>query len=213
MYSLYVCQDLWVTPQPGTARRTQEQRRAATRAALLAAGRRLFATRGYDDVAAEEVVTEAGVSRGALYHHFDGKAGLFEAVFLEIEAELMARFPIEELVGDDPFAALRAGVGRFLALSLENEVQRIALIDAPAVLGWSRWHQIEAEHGLGLIQAGLDAAVAAGQIKDLPTADLANALLGSLTESALAVARAEDREAAHRRAEQVLVALLDGLAT
>lgn len=192
---------------------TQAERRASTRAALLVAGRRLFAERGYDDVAAEEIVTAAGVSRGALYHHFDGKAGLFEAVFVEIEAELVANFPLEELVGGDPFAALRSGVSRFLDLSLQNEVQRIALIDAPAVLGWTRWHQIEADHGLGLIRAGLDAAVAAKQIKDLPTEDLANALLGSLTESALAVARAENREAAHRRAEQVLVALLDGLST
>ncbi|MET3961189.1 AcrR family transcriptional regulator [Marmoricola sp. OAE513] len=196
-----------------TSRMTQAERRASTRAALLVAGRRLFAERGYDDVAAEEIVTAAGVSRGALYHHFDGKAGLFEAVFVEIEAELVANFPLEELVGGDPFAALRSGVSRFLDLSLQNEVQRIALIDAPAVLGWTRWHQIEADHGLGLIRAGLDAAVAAKQIKDLPTEDLANALLGSLTESALAVARAENREAAHRRAEQVLVALLDGLST
>lgn len=209
MYTTYVCQDPGVTPQ----RRTQAERREATRAALLAAGRRLFATLGYDDVAAEQIVTEAGVSRGALYHHFDGKPGLFEAVFLEIEGELVARFPLEELTGTDPFAALRSGVARFLRISLESEVQQIALIDAPAVLGWSRWQEIEAAHGLGLIQAGLDAAIAAGQVKPLPSADLANALLGALTESALSVARADDPEAAYARAEQVLVALLDGLAT
>lgn len=194
-------------------RQTQAQRRDATRSALLVAGRKLFATAGYENVAAEQIVEAAGVTRGALYHHFDGKAGLFEAVFLEIEGELMARFPLEELVGDDPLAALRNGVTRFLTLSLESEVQQIALIDAPSVLGWARWHQIEAEHGLGLIQAGLEAAVAAGQLRELPTAELADALLGSLTESALAVARATDRSGAQARAERVLVALLDGLAT
>ena len=204
MYVNIVC----VTPQ----RQTQAQRRDSTRAALLGAGRRLFATQGYENVAAEQIVEAAGVTRGALYHHFDGKPGLFEAVFLEIERELMTRFPLEEFLAGDPLAALRAGVARFLEISLEGEVQQIALIDAPSVLGWARWHQIEAEHGLGLIQAGLDAAVAAGQLKDLPTVDLANALLGSLTESALAVARAQDQEAAQRRAEQVLLALLDGLA-
>lgn len=191
---------------------TQAERRESTRAALMAAGRSLFATLGYDNVAAEQVVEAAGVTRGALYHHFDGKAGLFEAVFVEIEGELMTKFPIEELIGGDPMAALRSGISRFLALSLESEVQQIALIDAPAVLGWARWHQIEAEHGLGLIQAGLEAAVAAGQLRPLPTAELANALLGSLTESALAVARAEDPAAAQQQAETVLVALLDGLA-
>lgn len=178
----------------------------------MVAGRRLFATAGYDAVAAEQIVAEAGVTRGALYHHFDGKAGLFEAVFVEIEGEVVANFPLDELVGSDPMAALRSGVGRFLELSLESEVQQIALIDGPAVLGWSRWQEIEAQHGLGLIQAGLDAAIAAGQVRPLPSADLANALLGALIESALSVSRADDREAAHRRAEQVLLALLDGLA-
>ena len=192
---------------------TQAQRRESTRAALLAAGRALFAKDGYDDVSAEEIVTAAGVSRGALYHHFDGKAGLFEAVFIQIEGELVEQFPLDDFLAGDALAALRTGVGRFLELSLQNEVQRIALIDAPAVLGWRRWHEIEAQHGLGLIQAGLDAAVAAGQVRAVPTAELANAMLGALIESALAVARAEDRSAAQQRAEQVLVALLDGLAT
>lgn len=198
-------------PAMAKPRMTQVERRETTRAGLLAAGRRLFATLGYDAVSAEQIVAEAGVTRGALYHHFDGKAGLFEAVFLAIEAELIAQFPLEELVGDDPFAALQGGVGRFLDLSLNAEVQQITLLDAPAVLGWSRWQEIEAEHGLGLIQAGLEAAIGAGQLPDLPAAELANALLGALTESALAVARAEDQQAARSRAESVLVALLEGL--
>jgi AcrR family transcriptional regulator len=204
MYVKMTC----VTPQ----RMTQAQRRESTRAALLRAGRQLFAAHGYDAVAAEEIVTEAGVSRGALYHHFDGKPGLFEAVFIQIEAGLVEEFLEEGFLAGDPLEAMRNGITRFLDLSLESGVQRIALIDAPVVLGWKRWHEIEAEHGLGLIRAGLDAAVAAGRIKQLPTAELANAFLGALVESALAVARAEDPRAAQKRAEQVLVALLDGLA-
>jgi len=205
MYVKMVC----VTPQ----RMTQAQRRASTRAALLEAGRALFAARGYDAVAAEEIVTEAGVTRGALYHHFDGKAGLFEAVFVQIEAGLVQDFLDEGFLAGDPLEAMRHGITRFLELSLESGVQRIALIDAPVVLGWKRWHAIEAEHGLGLIQAGLDAAVEAGRIRKLPTAELANAFLGALVESALAVARAKDPKAARRNAEKVLVAMLDGLAT
>lgn len=191
---------------------THAERRESTRAALIASGRHLFAAHGYDAVAAEQIVENAGVTRGALYHHFEGKAGLFEAVFLEIETEVMAKFPLEEFAAGDPMAVLRSGVSRFLELSLEAEVQQITLIDAPAVLGWSRWHEIEAQHGLGLLRAGLDLAVAAGQVRPLPTEDAANALLGALTESALAVARAEDRTAARERAEAVLLALLDGLA-
>lgn len=194
-------------------RKSQADRRDSTRAALVAAGRQLFATHGYDAVSAEQIVEAAGVTRGALYHHFNGKLGLFEAVFVEIEAELMTKFPLEEFLSGDPLAALRTGARRFLTLSLEAEVQQIALIDAPAVLGWTRWHEIEAQHGLGLIQAGLEAAMAAGQVRQLPSAELANAILGSLTESALAVARAKNKKAAQKRAEEVLVALLDGLAT
>jgi len=190
---------------------THAERRETTRAALIASGRRLFASQGYDAVAAEQIVEDAGVTRGALYHHFDGKAGLFEAVFLEIETEVMAKFPLEEFAAGDPMAVLRSGVSRFLELSLEAEVQQITLIDAPAVLGWSRWHEIEAEHGLGLIRAGLDLAVDAGQIRPLRTEDLANAFLGALTESALAVARSKNRKAARENAEAVLLALLDGL--
>lgn len=204
MYVKMMC----VTPQ----RMTQAQRRESTRAALLEAGRKLFSERGYDAVAAEEIVTEAGVTRGALYHHFDGKAGLFEAVFIAIEAGLVEEF-LESFQVGDPLDAMRDGVTRFLDLSLEAGVQRIALIDAPVVLGWQRWHEIEAQYGLGLIQAGLDAAVAAGSIKPLPTAELANAFLGALVESALAVARAADPKAAQKQAEKVLLALLDGLAT
>jgi AcrR family transcriptional regulator len=205
---VYVWQDLRVQER----RRSQAERRDSTRAELIAAGRALFAKHGYDAVSAEQIVAEAGVTRGALYHHFDGKLGLFEAVFLEIEAELVTKFPLDEFLSGDALGALRSGVGKFLTLSLESEVQQIALIDAPAVLGWSRWQEIEAAHGLGLIQAGLDAAMAAGQIKQLPTAELANAVLGSLTESALAVARADDPKAAKKRAEAVLTALVDGLA-
>jgi len=104
-------------------------------------------------------------------------------------------------------------VAKFLDLSLEAEVQQIVLIDAPSVLGWARWQEVEAEYGLGLIRAGLAAAMAAGQIKELPVDDLAGALLGSLTETALSVARAKDRKAARKRAEVVLRALLDGLRT
>ncbi|HSV40046.1 MAG TPA: helix-turn-helix domain-containing protein [Nocardioidaceae bacterium] len=191
-------------------RLTQAERRETTRASLLAAGRKLFATLGYDAVAAEQIVAEAGVTRGALYHHFDGKAGLFEAVFVELEHELVAQFPLDELL-EDPFQALRSGVVRFLDQSLHAEVQQIALIDAPSVLGWARWQEIEAEAGLGLLRAGLEAAMTAGQLKKLPVDDLATALLGSLTETALSVARAKDRKAARKRAEVVLQAMLDGL--
>ena len=192
-------------------RRTQTERREATRAALVDAGKRLFAQRGYAGVSAEELVAEAGVTRGALYHHFDGKRGLFAAVYEAVEAELMSNFALEDFVGADPFSILRAGAGQSLDLSLDHSVQRIALIDAPAVLGWERWHEVQVRHGLGLLVAGITAAIEAGQLKPLPVDELANALLGTLVEAALYVSRAADQDAARDRMLAVLEAFLDGL--
>ena len=192
-------------------RRTQAERREATREALIAAGRRLFAERGYADVASEELVAAAGVTRGALYHHFDGKLGLFEAVYEAVEQDLVARFPLERLVGDDPFATLKVAVGEVLELGLDPEVHQIALVDAPAVLGWEKWHEIELRYGLGLIIASLTAAAEAGQIRELPVEELATVLLGALLEASHYVSRAEDRDGALERTRVVLEALLDGL--
>jgi AcrR family transcriptional regulator len=196
---------------PVTERRTQADRRARTRAALMAAGRRLFAERGYDNVSSEDIVAAAGVTRGALYHHFEGKRGLFASVYEEVEAEFVAQFDFSSLDGGDPLGILIAAVDQFLDLSTESEVQRIALLDAPAVLGWEEWHEIEARYGLGLLEAGLAAAVEAGQIEPLPVPELALMLLGALIEAALRLARADDQATARQRSGEALRALLGGL--
>jgi len=192
-------------------RRTQAQRREGTRAALIGAGRKLFARDGYEAVSSEAVVAEAGVTRGALYHHFDGKRGLFAAVFEQVESELVGRFRLEELAGDDPLAALLGAVDQFLEISLESEIQRIALLDGPSVLGWDAWHEVEARYGLGLIEAALGAAMEAGAIRRLPVSELSLMLLGAMIEAALQLARADDPQAARLRASAALRALLEGL--
>src|SRR6476469_9336739 len=124
-------------------RRTPAERRETTRAKRLEAGRRLFAERGYEAVGSPELVAEAGVTRGALYHHFEGKKGLFAAVYESIEEEIVAAFPFERMAAGDPFAVLHAGIGEFLDLSLDAGVHQIALIDAPSVLGWEAWHEVQ----------------------------------------------------------------------
>lgn len=194
-----------------TERRTQAERRERTREALIAAGRDLFAERGFDEVSSEQIVDAAGVTRGALYHHFDGKRGLFAAVFERIEADLVTRFDLSGAGGGGPLEALLAAVDQFLDLSLETDVQRIALIDGPSVLGWEVWHEIEARHGLGLIEGALGAARDAGQIRDVPVPELALMLLGAMIEAALQLARAEDQAEAKRRTAEALRALLEGL--
>ncbi|WP_205697324.1 TetR/AcrR family transcriptional regulator [Conexibacter sp. SYSU D00693] len=195
-------------------RRTQDERSAATRGALLDAGRGLFGERGYAAVGTEELVRAAGVTRGALYHQFKDKAALFEAVFEAVEQEVTQRVATEALGAGaaDPLSALRHGAQVFLDACATPEVERIVLLDAPAVLGWERWREIGMQHGLGIVLATLQAGMEAGAVRGQPVEPLAHALLGALDELAMWVARAPDREAARDQAMGTVDGLLAALA-
>ena len=171
-------------------------RSKATRDALVAAARALFAERGYAAVGTEEIVRAAGVTRGALYHQFRDKAELFDAVVVAVEGEATQRIVEGALsTASSPAAALRAGARAFLEVCSEPEIERILLLDAPGVLGWERWREIGQDHGLGVVTAVLQAAIDAGEIPSQPVRPLAHILLGALDEAALVVARAEDPDA------------------
>jgi AcrR family transcriptional regulator len=194
-------------------KRTQAERSQSTRTALIVAARALFAEQGYSGVGTEEIVRAAGVTRGALYHHFKGKRELFEAVYERIEAELAERIAAGALSANatSPMEAMRAGAEMFLAASTEPETQRIVLLDGPSVLGWDRWREIATEHGLGLIEATLQAAVDAGSIAPQPVRPLAHVLMGALDEAAMLVARAEDPKAMRAEVGKTLDSLLAAL--
>jgi AcrR family transcriptional regulator len=196
-------------------KRTQAERSAATRAALVAAARPLFASRGYAGVATEELVRAAGVTRGALYHQFGGKEELFAAVFEQVEAEVAEGIG-RILAGGgatDPAGALLGGVAAWLDAVDDPEIQRIVLIDAPAVLGWDRWREVALRYAGGMVEAVLRAAMDAGQLTPRPVEPLAHVLLGALDEAALYVAQAADRAAARAAVEDALHAILAGLGT
>jgi AcrR family transcriptional regulator len=194
-----------------SAPRSQQERTRATRAALLTAGRTLFAQRGYAAVPAEEIVAAAGVTRGALQHHFGDKKELFRAVFEQLESEVPAQVSAAVTGQPDSWAAATAGLTAFLDACQEPEILQIALTDAPAVLGWAEWRAIETRHGLGLIQAVLEQAMAEGAITRQPVDVLAHLVLSAVIEAALLVAHAPDHVTARARAERALRALLDGL--
>jgi AcrR family transcriptional regulator len=200
-------------PAVSAERRTQSERSESTRGALIEAARGLFAEHGYAGVSTEEIVRAAGVTRGALYHHFSGKRGLFEAVYERIEAELAERIAEGALAtnAESPLEAMRAGAEMFLQACTEPEAQRIALLDGPAVLGWDRWREIGTEHGLGLIEGTLQAAIDAGAIARQPVRPLAHVLMGALDEAALLVARAKDPEQMRAEVGRTLDFLLDSL--
>jgi AcrR family transcriptional regulator len=188
-------------------------RSRATRAKLVDAARGLFATRGYAAVGTEEVVRAAGVTRGALYHQFPDKAALFEAVVEEVEAETTQRIAEGALAGAaDPLAALREGARQFLEVCSDPAIERILLLDAPAVLGWQRWREIGLRHGLGLVGGVLAAGMEAGVLARAPVDPLAHLLIGALDEGAMYVAGAPDRDAARAEVAAILDRLLDALA-
>lgn len=198
-----------------TGRRTQAERSAATRQALLTAARPLFAERGFAAVGTDEIARAAGVTRGALYHQFDGKAELFAAVFEQVHEELAARIS-DRLVdaADDPLGVLHDGIDAWLAACSDHEVAQILLVEAPAALGWSRWREVGRRHGVGLVESAIRAVADAGLLGDLPVRPLAHVLVGALEEAALYAARSTDPDAraeAERAVRSALEALVGGL--
>jgi AcrR family transcriptional regulator len=194
-------------------RSSKAERSEATRAALIATARRLFAERGYSAVGTEEIVRETGVTRGALYHHFAGKRELFEAVYEEVESQLVQSIAASAMsAASDPLQALHAGAQAFLDACCEDPaVQRIAVIDAPSVLGWERWREIGMRYGLGLVQASLEAAIDAGLIERQPAGPLAHLLLGALDEGAMLLARADDDGETREQLGASIARMLDAL--
>jgi AcrR family transcriptional regulator len=195
-------------------RRTKHAARSeATRAALVAAARPLFAERGFAGVGTEEIVRAAGVTRGALYHQFADKRELFAAVFEQVEAEVTQRTARAAVASGaaDPLAVLRVGAAAWLDACSEPEVQRIVLLDGPSVLGWDAWREIGMRYGLGLVENELREAIDAGVLEPQPTRALAHVLMGAIDEAALYVATAEDQAAARAEAGAVLDRLLSVL--
>ncbi len=196
------------------ARRTQAERTAATRARLLEAGKQLFASDGFAAVSTQAIVDAAGVTRGALYHQFGDKAGLFAAVYEEVECDLVSTITtrIVTAAPTDQLTAMRIGARLFLEECSGPDVQRIGLIDAPAVLGWDRWREVGMKYGLGVIEAMLAAAMADGVIPEQPLRPTAHILLGALDEAALFISRADDTHQALEQMYAICDRLISGIA-
>ncbi len=152
-------------------RRTQAERRAATRLALLDAARSAFAERGYHGAAAEEIVRRAGLTRGALYHHFEDKKDLFRAVVDEMEGEIDKKIEEAERAQSGLPEAVMAGYRVFLDAALDPEMRRTFFLDGPSVLGWE-WHEIDARHAVGKIEEGLESLIGEG-LMEPPTGQAA----------------------------------------
>lgn len=189
----------------------KEQQSEATQTELIAVARKLFADPGYADTSIEDVVQAAGMTRGALYHHFRDKRDLFRAVFEDVERSVMMQIGGVLASASDPWAALSRAASAYLDTCLERDVQQIILIDGPSVLGWDTWREIEERYALGAILALLQAAENAGQIAKQPLTPLAHLILAAINESGLLIARSPDVRAARKEVGESLDRMLAGL--
>lgn len=181
-----------------------------TKAALLAAARELFGDGGYAATSLEEVVARAGVTKGALYHHFGGKAQLFQAVYEQVKRDVSDRV-VEVFLEPDPWRALQAGIRLSIEAQLDPAVRRIVLHDARSVLDWEQIRAVDTRFGTVGLRGVLRRAVRVGAIDVQPLRPLALLLSGAVAEACFYVADAEDPDAAMEEAMQLLVRLLDGL--
>ena len=191
-------------------RRTQAQRRATTTRALLDAARSLFAEKGYHGTAAEEIVRRAGLTRGALYHHFEDKKDLFRVVVDEMEGEIDEEIEAAERAQSGLPEAVMAGYRAFVDAVLDPEMRRTFFLDGPSVLGWE-WREIDARHAVGKIEEGLEALIAEGFVEPQPVGPLARLINGTLLEAAFFVAASEDPEAARDEVWGAMERLVGGL--
>ncbi|MEM9725803.1 MAG: helix-turn-helix domain-containing protein [Pseudomonadota bacterium] len=190
---------------------SQDQRKAATRRAALAAASALFGAEGYAAVSMDAVCRRADIAKGGLYHHFPTKAALFEAVVAHTAAGVSAE--IEARVPQAPpyLGALKSGMALFFQECAVGSARRILVEDGPAVLGPTRWRAIDQASFGGLARLALHAAVEAGEIDRQPVEPLATLLLGAATEAVLACGAAEEYSATAQAHLGALDRLIDGL--
>jgi AcrR family transcriptional regulator len=183
---------------------------AATRAALVAAARELFGDQGFAATSLDDVVTRAAVTKGALYHHFGGKADLFRAVFEEVKREVSDQV-VTVFNEPDHWYALTAGCQLMIDAQLDPAVRRIALHDGRSVLGWDTVRAIETQYGAVGIRGALRKAMQGGVIERQPLRPLAMLLTGALSEAGFYVADADDPSVAREEVGRLVVRLLEGL--
>ncbi|HKV15438.1 MAG TPA: TetR/AcrR family transcriptional regulator [Reyranella sp.] len=189
----------------------QAERSAATRQALVRVARRLFAKLGYGAAATEEIVRQARVTRGALYHHFRDKQDLFLAVLDQEQQRLAAAAAAAATAESDPWQAMMAGTAAFLDGCLDPAVQQIVIVDGPAVLGPERWRELDQSYYLGSLKQLLEMAIAQGLVHRQPVDTLAHLIFGAVHEAAFVIAGAQDKGAARREVNDVLTRLFAGL--
>ncbi len=190
---------------------SRAERAEGTRLALLCAARELFVVNGYAATPLVEIVSRSRVTKGALYHHFEGKRDLFRAVCEQVRREWVDGMVAAASRQSDPWRRLVDGLGEFLDACVDSELRQLLLIDGPAVLGSEELHEIGSRWGLGLLRKALGDAIEAGELERQPVEPLAHLLIGALNEAGLAIAAAPEEAAARAEMGTAVERLLAGL--
>jgi AcrR family transcriptional regulator len=183
----------------------------ATRGQLIEVATRLFAEHGYEGTSIEAVLSAAGVSRGALYHHFAGKEALFEAVVSAVSDQVTVELTEAVRGCVDPLDAMRTAAIAWIGLAADPVIQRVVLVDAPSVLGWDRWRAMDDGRTLGAMRAMLQAISDSGRLPAELVGPFSHMILAALDEIVLVIARAPDSTAAVAEGRMAVQALLDRL--
>ena len=184
----------------------------ATRAALLESALRAFTERGFAGTSLDDVVRDARVTKGALYHHFKGgKLALFEAVFEEVDLRLAERIVAAVPPDAGPWELVQAGLDAYLEACADPVVRRIMFQEGPVALGWARWRELDGCSSRELLSASVQGLLDAGEIRPQPVELLTRLLFTTLGEAGMSFAEAEDQQAARAQARTLLLGLLDGL--
>lgn len=183
----------------------------STKQALVDNAVALFTERGYSGTSLDEIARRARVTKGALYHHFNGKVALFEAAFDAVEADTMARLAKIVQAGTVPWQAALAGLRAYLDVCLEPAYQQLVINEAPVVLGWQRWRTRQEQFTFGLLRSVVEAVSANGDIVALPTEPLTRLLFGALNSSAVAIANSDDPEQTRAEVQLCVEHVLHGL--
>jgi AcrR family transcriptional regulator len=187
------------------------EQKLTTSQRILSAATRMFAQQGFEETSIESLLEELQISRGALYHHFDSKEKIFRAAFEAVESDIEAAIVNATRGITDPVEALQTGCDTFLKMVRDEPVRRIVLIDAPTVLGWQQWREIDAQHGFGLLKRSLQAAAAEGRIRPELIDIYGHILLASVMETALVIARVNNSAAAIRNGRAAITELIGKL--
>jgi AcrR family transcriptional regulator len=191
---------------------TQQERREATRGRIVQAARELVVERGYDAVSTSDVLDRAGVSRGALYHHFDSRQALLAAVLEALELDIIGQLGAAASGAPDPLSALQLGMQWYLDESLRSvELQRVGILEGRKALGWEAWRATISPHGLTLLTQTLQAGMDTGHVRAMDPEPLAYMLLAALHECCGLILTAADQEAERASVGEALAALIDGL--